>query len=265
MLAHVGVVEHGALIALIAVATWTYWRSWDRDRTRSLLTLSAWAAAMVTLLVATSPLVESAAGRSFTGHMVQHLLMIVVVAPLVSFAEPVAVLRRAVQQSGRRVRVTAVERRLARRWRSTGPLVAPAVFIAVLFVTHLTGIYDRALENPLVHHLEHVAYLGSAVLLWSVVRTAGQVDAVRRIGTVFAVIAGSALLGVVLISANAPLVATYEARLGPTLALSDQRAAASLMWVGGMATSLPLLILAFWQWASTEERIARRSEELSNR
>lgn len=264
MIAHAGVVEHVTLIALAAAATIVYWWAWDRDGARSMLRLSAWAGAVASLLVATSPTLESIAERSFTGHMVQHLLLIAVAAPLVAFAEPVDTVRRGVQRSGHRVRVTDGERRLGRWWRRTGPLVAPILFVVTLFVTHLTSIYDRALEVRAIHDVEHFAYLGSAVLLWTVVRGVGRIDAVQRIGSVFAVIAGSALLGVVLLSANAPLVATYDARLGTAEALSDQRAAASLMWVGGMAVSLPLLVIAFWRWASTEDRIAHRREQLSD-
>ena len=36
------------------------------------------------------------------------------------------------------------------------------------------------------------------------------------------------------------------------------------MWVTGMLTTLPLLVLAVWRWASTEERIARRAEALAD-
>ena len=80
----------------------------------------------------------------------------------------------------------------------------------------------------------------------------------------FGVIAGGALLGMILLSATAPLMPTYEARLGAARALDDQRAAAALMWVTGMLTTLPLLVLAVWRWASTEERIARRAEALAD-
>lgn len=76
----------------------------------------------------------------------------------------------------------------------------------------------------------------------------------------FGVIGGSALLGVVLLSATTPLVPTYAIELGVEAALDDQRAAASLMWIGGLAITLPLLIVSVWRWAAAEKRIAERSE-----
>ena len=36
------------------------------------------------------------------------------------------------------------------------------------------------------------------------------------------------------------------------------------MWVTGMLTTLPLLVLAVWRWAATEERVARRAEALAD-
>ena len=80
----------------------------------------------------------------------------------------------------------------------------------------------------------------------------------------FGVIAGGALLGMILLAATEPLMPTYAARLGADRALDDQRAAAAIMWVTGMFTTLPLLVLAVWRWASAEERIARRAEALAD-
>jgi putative membrane protein len=97
-----------------------------------------------------------------------------------------------------------------------------------------------------------------------VVLAAGSAAGPARVAGVFAVIAGSALLGVVLLTASMPLMDTYAERLGESRALDDQRAAASLMWVGGMALSLPLLLTAFWRWASAEQRATETAERLTS-
>ncbi len=74
----------------------------------------------------------------------------------------------------------------------------------------------------------------------------------------------SALLGVVSSSVPTPLVPTYARDLGVEAALDDQRAAASLMWVGSMAITRPPLIVSVWHWAAAEERIAERPESASS-
>ena len=77
----------------------------------------------------------------------------------------------------------------------------------MLFATHLTSIYDRALDHRVLHEAEHAAYLLGAVAMWAAVLGVGRSAAVARIGSVFGVIAGGALLGMILLSATAPLIA----------------------------------------------------------
>jgi putative membrane protein len=257
MLAHTSLLAHGAFVVACCVALGLYGAAWLASPRRSTVRLWSWTLGMVALAVSTAPTVERWAAASFTGHMVQHLLMIVVAAPLLVLARPVATF--AAHWSPGWLR-SAVHRRTSAWWRRSGPLVAPTVFLAVLYITHLTGIYDAALHSQPVHDLEHLAYVGAACALWAVVTAGGRASAAARVGAVFGVIGGSALLGVVLLTASTPLVPTYAIELGTDAAVDDQRAAASLMWVGGMAITLPLLIVAVWRWAAAEQRIAERSE-----
>jgi hypothetical protein len=141
-------------------------------------------------------------------------------------------------------------------------VIGPLVFVTVLFATHLTSLYDRALHDRLLHEVEHLAYLAGAVLAWAAVVVGRRSGSVARMGAVFGIGVGGAVLGMALVSAREPLIPTYVDRLGPAEALADQQAAAALMWVTGMATTLPLLVIAVWRWASAEERITRRAEAL---
>jgi hypothetical protein len=51
-------------------------------------------------------------------------------------------------------------------------------------------------------------------------------------------------------------------RRGYASALRDQRMGAGLMWVGMIALTMPLLMLAVWRWAAAEQRQAERQEQL---
>jgi len=259
VIAHASTAEHTLVVLGSVAAVAVYGVAWFRQESPSRLRLLFWVAGVLTLVAAISPWMETLAAETFTGHMVQHLLMIVLAAPLLVFAEPV----KTIQAEWPVLRWSSRgERAVTNRWRRMAPVLAPTLFLAVLFLTHLTGIYDAALNNRLVHDAQHLAYAMSAVLLWVAVRGAGTLAAVGRVGMSFAVIAGSAILGIVLLSASTPLFDTYVERLGSDAALDDQRVAASLMWVGGMATTLPLLFVAVWRWASAEQRIADRTEQL---
>jgi putative membrane protein len=257
IVAHTGIDHVGiAVAAMGAVAA--YGLAWLRQPHPAGWRLWAWTGGVGAIVLASSPWLESAAERSFTGHMLQHLLVIAVAAPLLVIAEPLRTTMRAGW-----IPTTAGGRRLGAAWHRAGPLLGPLAFVAVLFVTHLTSVYDRALHDRWIHELEHVAYLLGAVLAWAAVIGGRRATSVARVGAVFGIGVAGAVLGMALLSAREPLIPTYAARLGAVEALSDQRSAAALMWVTGMMTTLPLLVIAVWRWASTEERITRRAEALA--
>ena len=276
MIAHGAPVEHGLLVVIGVVALVAYGQAWVRQPRATRIRLLAWAGAVVATLLATMPAMERAAERTFTGHMAQHLAMIVIAAPLFVVARPVRTLRhhpwlaRTVAPGGR---AATTERRVGRWWRRNGTIAAPLLFLIALYLTHLTDVYEWALDHRAVHDLEHVAYLGTAIALWSVVTGTGRRTVDRsgtgivrtgaaRVGTALGVIAGMAVLGLVLMSASEPLVPTYVEALGRDEALTDQRWAASFMWVGGMGMTLPLLVASVWMWASAEERRVRHREAI---
>ncbi len=259
LFAHSGA-DHLALAGLAVVAIAAYGALWMRRADAPRWRLLAWCAGTGVVLGASSPWMEAVAERSFTGHMIQHLLVIVLAAPLLVVAEPV----RTATRSGL-LPPTALGRRAGRMWRRHAAVIGPVTFVAVLFATHLSSIYDRALRDRVVHEVEHAGYLLGAVLTWAAVLRVSRSAPLARVGIAMGVAAGGALLGMILLTAPAPLIATYEARMGTAAALTDQRAAASIMWIGGMATTVPLLLLGVWRWAANEERVAHRIEALTDR
>ena len=195
--------------------------------------------------------------------MVQHLLVIIGAAPLLVLARPVHTLMLAGWIPTDGVRPAGVG---AVRGTAAAPVLGPGLFVVVLFVTHLTSIYDEALDDRWLHEAEHVAYLLGAVRdVGGRARRRPQPAPWPASASVFGVVAGGALLGMVLLAATDPADADLRgAASAPSGALDDQRSAAALMWVTGMFTTLPLLVLAVWRWAATEERIARRAEALTD-
>lgn len=260
LLAHSGV-DHVALGVLAAVAIGVYGAAWVRLSHASVRRLWCWIAGVLLVLIASLPFMEGLAARTFAGHMVQHLVVIIGAAPLLVLARPVHTLT-----SAGWLPTTALGRRVGAWWHRAAPLIGPGLFIVVLFATHLTSIYDDALTNRWLHEAEHAAYLVAACAMWTAVLGVGRAGsvAVARVGSVFGVIAGTAMLGLILMAASTPLMPTYEVALGTQAALDDQRSAAAIMWVTGMFTTFPLLVAAVWRWATTEQRIAERTESLSD-
>jgi putative membrane protein len=258
VIAHTGV-DHVAVGVAGAVVVAGYGMAWLRLPHPSTLRLWSWIGGVALVVVASLPFMETLAQESFSGHMVQHLVVIIGAAPLLVLARPVHTLLTVGW-----IPATATGRRVGVLWHRWSPAIGPGLFVVVMFATHLTPIYDDALDNRWLHESEHAAYLLSACAMWAAVVGVRRTGAAARVGAVFGVIALSSFLGLILMAAARPLMPTYEQRLGFDDALSDQGSAAAIMWVSGLLTTLPLLVAAVWRWASAEEKMARRAEALAD-
>ncbi len=250
MFAHSSFAGHAPTMVLCTVAAVGCCWAWMRRPTRSTAPLASWLGGLSLLLVASAPAVERVVDRSFVAHMAQHLVLWVVVPPLLVLAHPVRVLRRA--------GVPARASRSISSWMAHhGALrlvVAWGAVVGVMYGTHLTSLYERALLDPWVHEVEHVAYFGASLLLWSTVLAPGRGGARGRAGLVVAVAVPLVILGMVLSAATEPLYDTYVRRVGAVAALADQRAGAALMWLAMMAALVPLLVVSVWWWADREHQ-----------
>ena len=204
---------------------------------------------------------SSLAGRSFTGHMVQHLLVIVVAAPLLVMAEPW-------RTATRTVRVPTTAGRAARHsptWHRGAPArrAGPVRRRAVRDPPHVdlrphagrpAAARGRARRVPAQCRR---ALVGGAQASGGPARAGAGGGGVRRDG-------GQCRPRIDPDVGARPVDADLRARDSAQDALDDQRTAAAIMWVGGMLATTPLLVLAFWRWAATEDRIARRAEALTD-
>ena len=197
---------------------------------------------LVVLAAALMSPLDALAHALFSGHMAQHLLLMLVAAPLLVYARPTAALvaglpeagRDMVRRSGLRgpdahsgLRVTA--HALA------NPVVVWIVGTLALWAWHMPALYEAALDHEPVHVFEHASFLGTAVLFWRVVLTSGVRRGVPRpvaIVLVFAFGVQSSALGAVLLFASTPLYSVHGAgaRVWDVSPLSDQQLAGALMW-----------------------------------
>ena len=101
----------------------------------------------------------------FWAHMVQHVALMMIIAPLLLLGSPVLLLLRASTPSFRRAWVLPVLRGRV-LMTLTRPLVGWLLFAGVLVGTHFSPFYEFSLEHPLVHeYVEHPLYLAGADLL----------------------------------------------------------------------------------------------------
>lgn len=200
-----------------------------------------------------------------SAHMVQHLLLTLVAAPLLVAGRPLLVLGATLPADRRR--------RLLRAGRPFAflghPLVAWLLFAGVGWVVHFSPLFDLSLGNSMVHAAEHVLFLGSAALFWRPVL--GVVSRWRlshplRLLYLAVAMPQNTFLALAIYASSRPLYARYvEAgrSWGPS-PLADQRQGGGIMWVGGDLTLLVAVLAVAGAWAAHEERVTRRREELED-
>ena len=195
-------------------------------------------------------------------HMVQHLLLTMVAAPLLVLGAPVTLALRASTPAFRRRWLLPLLRSRPVRL-LTAPPVSWAQFALVLWVSHFSPLYEAAVRSDGVHALEHLLYVVSAVLFWSPVvgidPSPKRLSHPARLLYLFLAMPQASFLGLAMWGTSRVLYPSYQAALGPA-ALDDQRLAGTIMGSAGMLVMVPALGLVLLDWLAREEREAVRAD-----
>jgi cytochrome c oxidase assembly factor CtaG len=218
---------------------------------------------LVAIFAALESPIDSAVLTSFSMHMVQHLLLTMVAAPLLVCGAPVTLALASLPAETRRPLVSLLHSAPLRIVSS--PVVSWGLLFVVLWGSHFSGLYEAALRNPGLHAGEHLLYLGAAVLFWMPVvgrdAAPSRLSHPGRILYLFLAMPGTAFLGLTIYSADHVLYPAYAVARGVGPALADQRMAGALMWTSGMFMIVPALAFVLLDWMRADEREARRIDE----
>jgi len=206
--------------------------------------VAAWHASMALWIAGLLSPIDSLGDDGLAFHMLQHLLIADLAAPLmlVGLRNPVLAfyLPRPVLVPLARTRwLRATFRRLRR------PLVALAIYAVVLYGWHFAVFFEAAVRHPLVHALQHASFIAIGVLVWWSAlepkrrRLRGEL---WKIGHILAARFIGMFLGMSFVLIRQPVYTdvygSAERALGLT-ALADQQLA------GGMMVVLDILIMVF--------------------
>jgi putative membrane protein len=224
---------------------------------------AAFVAGCGVVLIALVTPVAGWSGHLLWVHMVQHLLLVIVAAPLLALGRPIAAVRRALPPAGRSLlaRWTRAARRGRRRIGNPHPLVlATAAHVGALWAWHAPAAYDLAVHNAGVHLLEHATFLGTAVWFWSEVIASARRNA-QALATLClgALIVQGGVLGALLTFAGASIYAAYDGAAGFT-AVQDQEFAGALMWVPPGLLYAAVAIRQFVAWMGATDAAVRQRE-----
>ena len=243
-----------ALVLTIAV----YLRGWlalrRRDERRWRFSQPvAFGAGLVVLFLALASPIEPFTALLLQVHMLQHVMLMMVAPPLLWLGAPLFPLLLGLPRPIRKHWVAPLVRwPLLRRTfqAATHPLPAWVLFTTATWFWHLPRVYDFALTWIGWHYLEHVSFLGTALLFWyPVIRPyPSQPTWSPWLLVPYLILADvqNTLLSAVLTFADQPLYSSYAdmPRLGNLSPLEDQAAAGVLMWVpGSVAYLVPLFVI----------------------
>jgi cytochrome c oxidase assembly factor CtaG len=226
------------LIAAYAIGLLRFRRHAGGNRGPSMIRVVAMAAGLLVIELALASRLDDLADHLLSAHMTQHLLLMLIAAPLLVSARPLPYLVWGLPTPLRRI--------LARLWNPMGlsgfcrVIRAPALcwigFCATVILWHIPALYRWAIRDEFRHALMHMSFLGAALLFWSVVIVPTHRQRLNYASAglyVFSAALLTGLPGALITFARRPLYieAPYGSLPFGLTALTDQQLAGLIMWI----------------------------------
>jgi putative membrane protein len=202
----------------------------------------------------------------FSDHMVQHLLLIMVAAPLFAASAPLDLASAALHGAPKRAVDGFID----------GPIghvvLHPAfgflLYAAFIPATHLSGLMNLTMEHLWLHHLEQIAFLVVGYLffrnVFGIERGPLTLHPGLRLVFLMAAVPIDTITGLALSMSSHnpfPVYDSFHRSWGPSV-LSDVHLGGAIMWIGGDLLMLCAMIPAAVIWVHYEDA---RTRELDAR
>jgi putative membrane protein len=223
-------------------------------------------AGWLTLILALVSPIHELGEQLFSAHMLQHEILILVSAPLISAAHPGATMlwafapRHRVNLGGW---IHAVEHSTLIAF-LTRPLVAWLLEAATLWIWHIPALYQATLTSDWIHAAQHLSFFVTAVLFWSALYGVGRSAMSYGAATfyVFGTTAHCSALGALLTFSTVLWYPAYQQTtqswgLSP---LQDQQLGGVIMWVPSGLVFVVIGLALFAKWLrESEDRLSHTS------
>jgi putative membrane protein len=180
----------------------------------------------------------------FSGHMVQHLIMELIVPPLLITGTPGWMLRPALQWP--------IVRWLAPRI-TTGAM-AFAIFNLTLCAWHIPALYNLALLHHNVHIMQHLTFLVASVLMWwpflSPLPELPRLSFPGQMLYCFLMTLPMSVVAIYIAMADTVLYPLYASspRLWGITPKMDQLIGGLIMWIPGGLFFYGVMTVVFFRW-----------------
>jgi putative membrane protein len=143
-------------------------------------------------------------------------------------------------------------------WRLlTRPASGWIAHAVALWGWHAPPLFRMALENRVVHDLQHLSFIATALMFWTglfLVRTAAQRGA--AVFYLFTTTAHTGVLGAMITLADRPLYSPDFRDVSLPDALQDQQLGGLIMWVPGSMVYVAAGLVMFLQWVRASDAAA---------
>jgi putative membrane protein len=185
----------------------------------------------------------------FSAHMVQHLLLSLVAAPLMVYGTTGEMLRPLIRNG----RVFVVARAL------TKPPVCYAIFNVVIIFWHLPFAYNAAMANHDVHIVQHLTLMAASVLMWwplmSPLPELPRLSYPGQMLYCFLMVIPMSVVAIYIALADTVLYPAYAIapRLWGITPMMDQHIGGLIMWIPGGLFFYGIMTVVFFNWAGRGE------------
>ena len=234
------------LWGIMKVPSFSHWR-----------TASFFSAIVITFL-ATQSVLGVYDMTYFSVHMIQHLLLIMVAAPLFALSGPLDLLYEAGSPRIRKMLDGRVVTSLCH------PLVAFGAYFVFIPLSHLTGVFNLMLNHEWFHHLEQVGFLVVGYLFFRIafgIERGKQIHPGLRLVFVMAAVPVDTVTGLALMmNTHVPypgLLTMAPMGASTQWVLGNFHLGGAIMWIGGDALMLLACIPITVHWVRWETKRTR--------
>ncbi len=173
------------------------------------------------------------AERFLSAHMIQHFGLMLIAAPLIALGRPGIVYLWALPQSWRQDFARLRSGKIGRAIRALfTPFGAWLTYFLVLWLWHSPPFFARALQHKAVHALQHLCFLGAALLFWTVVTQGPRGEGrAAMLVVIFTTAVQSCALAALMTMSSIQWYPFYSEGPFGLSALEDQQLSGLIMWV----------------------------------
>ncbi len=249
----------GLVVVAAVLYLWGVWRVGSRHPARPWPWWRTWlfVSGLAVIVVATQSGIGAYDDVLFWDHMIQHLLLIMVAPPLLVLSQPITLLLHASRNPLHTWVKRAVRSRVAAFL--TWPPFTIAAYAATIVGTHLTSAMSVVMTDPLAHDAEHALYLlvgylfflsilGHEPIRW-------RIPYPMRILALIVIMPVDTFTGLVLGYSNTGMAGMMRRSWGPS-PVDDVHLGGAVMWIGGDAIMLVLIMMVFAAWSRDDRGAA---------